>query len=325
MQRLILSAVLAAISGCASQPAWVIAPVQAKCPQSASKECIGELLAHNVSAAGKDAGLADAIRTVRVALASAGVSEPQSFVELRETLGRGVCLRPDEDLLAAGEAVEMARSARFTPALEIAAGLSDTEARLFALHKITILAAKANNEAAIGRALTLLSEDDKAAYMDALQVRLLNLLEVGDLERAAALQDALLAHFGSVPGNAMPLAQIAISYVTSGHIEDANAFLRKAGKKIPELASEDVVRLLNLMTSAAKGTYPPPQSFFSFSSDEIRLQAYVHLAIYYESTGQTGYSRRIAGDMARFAQKRTFKVGAAESSRAFSKVLIETL
>lgn len=57
----------------------------------------------------------------------------------------------------------------------------------------------------------------------------------------------------------------------------------------------------------------------------MRLEAYVQLAVLYDRSGQTGYSRRVAADMARFAQKSSFKVEGSVAMRAFSKVLIEAM
>lgn len=316
---------LTCIAGCVTQPEWVASPAQTACPVIASKECLSEILVRKAtSPAVPEPSRDGVIRDARVTLASIGVSEPQSLVELRESRERWLCSRPDEALLAAGDAVEMARSGRLSAAVDAASSLEDAQAKRFALQKTAVLAAKANDQETLGRVLVLLSQDDQRAYMEGLQARLLNLLSIGDLERAASLQTELLEGMTKDQAGGLAAAQVAISYVVAGHIEDANAFLRKAAAKNPQAGSEDVRRLLSMMVSASKGVYPPPQEFFAFSSDAVRLQAYMELAIFYDRIGQSDYSRRMAADMARFAEKRSFRGDSGSSNTVFGKLLIET-
>lgn len=113
--------------------------------------------------------------------------------------------------------------------------------------------------------------------------------------------------------------------MTTGHIEDANVFLKRAAGLVKELNSKDIGVLFGLVIKAAQGVYPPPQDFYEFSSDAMRLQAYVQLAILFDRSGQTGYAHRVASDMARFAQKSSFRVDGRDATNAFSKVLIEAM
>ena len=324
--RLILTwLTVASITGCVTQPGWVVTPAQTSCPSSASKECISEILVRNAISPAVPEQLRDGvIRDARVTLASIGVSEPQSLIELRQSREQWMCSLPDESLLAAGDAVEMARSGDLSAAVDAVIALEDDQAKRFALQKAAVLAAKANDQAQLGRVLVLLSQDDQRGYMEGLQARLLNLLSIGDLERAAALQTELLDGLTQDDAGSLAAAQVAINYVVTGHVEDANAFLRKAAASNPKAGSKDVRQLLNMMVAASQGIYPPPQEFFDFSSDAVRLQAYMQLAIFYDRIGQSDYSRRIAGDMARFAEKRSFRGDVGSSNAVFSKLLIET-
>ena len=50
----------------------------------------------------------------------------------------------------------------------------------------------------------------------------------------------------------------------------------------------------------------------------------MELAIFYDRIGQSDYSRRMAADMARFAEKRSFRGDSGSSNTVFGKLLIET-
>lgn len=313
------------LTGCASQPAWVSAMPSAMCFTKADKSCLGELIAKNVSEVPAGNGRDQAVKMTKAVMAGAGIPDPKVLIELQAEREKSMCLRPEEGYFDAGKAVESAREKRFSVALESVASISEQDAKLFALRNIAILATRANDETATGKALNLLHDTDGTAYMDGLQERLVSLLVTGDLERARALQDALLSYYIGNPGHTMAVAQIAISYATTGHVVDANDFLQRAAEKVPDLRTEDLSKLLNIMVKASNGDYPPPQDFYDFSNDNVRLQAYVQLAVFYERSGQTGNSARIAGDMARFTQKSSFKVGRAESVAAMSRVLIEAM
>lgn len=313
------------LTGCASQPAWVSAMPSAMCFTKADKSCLGDLIAKNVSEVPAGNGRDQAIKMTKAVMAGAGIPDPKVLIELQAEREKSMCLRPEEGYFDAGKAVESAREKRFSVALESVASISEQDAKLFALRNIAILATRANDETATGKALNLLHDTDSTAYMDGLQERLVSLLVTGDLERARALQDSLLSYYIANPGHTMAVAQIAISYATTGHVVDANDFLQRAAEKVPDLRTEDLSRLLNIMVKASKGDYPPPQDFYDFSSDNVRLQAYVQLAVFYDRAGQLGNSARIAGDMARFTQKSSFKVGRAESVAAMSRVLIEAM
>ncbi|WP_439126046.1 MAG: hypothetical protein ACNJA3_29535 (plasmid) [Pseudomonas rhizophila] len=236
-----------------------------------------------------------------------------------------MCLRPDGDFVSAGQAISAAREKRFDSALNEALSLKDPEAKILALRHIASLASRSSDVKAIGRSLSTLNAADKPGYMDALQQRLLTLLATGDIERANFLRDQLLDFYSKRTGSTMELAQIAISYATTGHIEDANAFLKRAAGRVKELNNKDIGVLFGLIIKATQGVYPPPQDFYEFSSDAMRLQAYVQLAILFDRSGQVGYARRVTSDMARFAQKSSFSVDGREATTAFSKVLIEAM
>lgn len=313
------------LTGCATQPEWVTAMPSVICFSKADKVCMGDLIAKNVTEVPPGAGREQAVKMTRAVMAGASIPEPKALSDLQAEREKSMCLRPEEGYFDAGKAVESARDKKFSVAIDSAAAISEQDAKLFALRNIAILATRANDETATGKALNLLHDADSNAYMDGLQERLVNLLVTGDLERARALQDTLLSYYTANPGHTSAVGQIAISYATTGHVVDANDFLQRAAEQVPDLRTEDLARLLNIMVKASKGDYPAPQDFYDFSTDSLRLQAYVQLAIFYERAGQTGNSERIAGDMARFTQKSSFKVGRAESVAAMSRVLIEAM
>ncbi|MEE6438324.1 MULTISPECIES: tetratricopeptide repeat protein [Pseudomonas] len=316
---------MSVLCGCVSEPLWVSEPPKALCFSRAEKSCIGDLIARSVESERPGNERDDSLQVTRALMAGAGIQEPATLSALRSQSELVMCLRPDADFVSAGAAINSAREKRFTTALDSAEKVQDPEARLLAFKHIAALAARSDDEKAIARSLNTLSEQDKQAYMEALQQRLLTLLETGDLERAKALREGLLEFYSDRPDSTMAVAQLAISYATTGRVEDANALLRKAAAKVKGLNTKDMGALFEVVIKAAKGEYPPPQDFFAFSSDAMRLEAYVQLAVLYDRSGQTGYSRRVAADMARFAQKSSFKVEGSVVMRAFSKVLIETM
>lgn len=313
------------LSGCATQPEWVTAKPTAMCFSKADKACIGDLIAKNVTEEPPGKGRDQALKMTRAVMAGAGVPDPKSMIDLRSQLETSMCPIPEDAYLDAGRVVESARAQQFSAALAGAVAINEPEAKLFALKNIAILAARANDEPASGQSLNLLHESDNSVYMEGLQERLVALLMAGDLERARSLQDTLLEYYTATPGHTMSIAQIAISYAVTGHVIDANDFLQRAAEKVPDLRTVDLARLLNILVAASKGGYPSPQDFYDFSSDSMRLQAYVQLAIFYERSGQSGNSKSIAADMARFTQKSSYKVGRAESAAAMSRVLIEAM
>ncbi|QHF00637.1 hypothetical protein LCG56_28125 (plasmid) [Pseudomonas cannabina pv. alisalensis] len=323
VQALVIA--MLSLFGCAADPVWVAAPPKAICFEHADKKCIGDLIAKSVETEHPGSSRDSAIRSTTALTLGAGIPTPQLLADLKTQSEAFMCLRPDGDFVTAGQAINAAREKRFDSALDEALSVQDPEARVLALRHIAALASRSSDDKAIGRSLNTLSAADKPAYMDALQQRLLTLLATGDIERANTLRDALLDFYAERPGSSMELAQIAISYATTGRIDDANAFLKRASGRVKELNNKDVGVLFGLVIKAAQGVYPPPQDFYEFSSDAMRLQAYVQLAILFDRSGQAGYARRVASDMARFAQKSSFRVDGREATTAFSKVLIEAM
>lgn len=313
------------LCGCAANPSWVAAPPKAICIEHADKKCIGDLIAKSVESNPPGSVRDSAIRSTTALTLGAGIPTPQLLTDLRTQSEAYMCLRPDGDFVSAGQAISAAREKRFDSALNEALSLKDPEAKILALRHIASLASRSSDVKAIGRSLSTLNAADKPGYMDALQQRLLTLLATGDIERANFLRDQLLDFYSKRTGSTMELAQIAISYATTGHIEDANAFLKRAAGRVKELNNKDIGVLFGLIIKATQGVYPPPQDFYEFSSDAMRLQAYVQLAILFDRSGQVGYARRVTSDMARFAQKSSFSVDGREATTAFSKVLIEAM
>lgn len=312
------------LAGCAQQPVWISTPPKVLCFEHADRGCLSELIAQKVGAEQPGHNQLKSFRYARAVMASAGIDEPSSLSLLIADFEKVMCIRPDTDFVLAGQEVQRAKLKNFDLAISNALVIHDEDAKLFALLHIATLASRANDEGAIGKTLSILNHEDRAAYMEALQSRLVTLLAIGDLERAKSLQELLLSYYTASPDNTMAIARVAISYVTAGHVADANEFLRGASSQVPELRTEDVARLLSIMVNAAKGEHPSPQDFYDFSSDEMRLQAYVQLALFYERSGNLGLSRKTSSDLSRFVQKSSLKVGHAATAQALSRVLIET-
>lgn len=312
------------LAGCASDPEWVSAPPKALCYKDVDKACLADLMAASIQRQ-PPGRLRDRGLLYSTSLSTGiGVDEPVGLKEMRERAEQVMCLAPNAAYTAAGHAIAKARGGGFGPAIQLAIQLDDPQAQSFALRHIAVLAARSEDIKATGRALSILATLDRPGYMEALQERLVALLNEGDLERAAVLRGELLGYYARRPGHSLSVARVAITYATAGHLEDAQAFLEQASQHVPGLKTRDMASLFDVVFAAAKGRYPAPQDFFAFSSDVMRLEAYVQLATLYERSGQDLLSRRVLADMARFAQKSTFRVDGEAATTAFTKVLIET-
>lgn len=255
-QALIIA--MLSLCGCAADPAWVVAPPKAICFEHADKKCIGDMIAKSVETEHPGSVRDSAIRSTTALTLGAGIPTPQLLIDLKTQSETFMCLRPDIDFVSAGQAINAAREKRFDSALDEALSVKDPEAQVLALRHIAALASRSSDVKAIGRSLNTLNSVDQPAYMDALQQRLLTLLATGDIERANTLRDVLLDFYAKRPGSTMELAQIAISYVTTGHIEDANVFLKRAAGLVKELNSKDIGVLFGLVIKAAQGVYLLP-------------------------------------------------------------------
>lgn len=312
------------LAGCASEPEWVSGPPKALCFNDVDKACLADLVAASIQRQ-PPGRVRDRTLLYASSLATGiGIDEPAGLKEMRERAEQVMCLAPNASYAAAGKAIAEARAGKYDSAINLAVQFEDTQAQMFAFRHIAVLAARSKDIKSAGRALSILANQDRPGYMEALQERLVALLHAGDLERAAALRSELLAYYAQRPGNSASVARVAITYATAGHLEDARAFLEQASEHVPGLKTQDMASLFDVVFEAAKGRYPAPQDFFAFSSDVMRLEAYVQLATLYDRSGQDLMSRRISADMARFAQKSTFHVDGEAATTAFTKVLIET-
>lgn len=313
------------LSGCATQPAWVSAPPAAVCYQNADKKCLSELIAKNVIDQPAGAVRDHLMRVAPAVIAGAGVAVPTSLEALNSSLSEKMCLRPNEDYIRAGQAIELARTQKLDAAYTAAISIEDPAAQIFALRQITILATRVGDSAVVQKALNVLSTMNQDAYFYGLQARLDGLLVAGDLERTRALQELLLTHFTDLADPTHRVAEVAVSYAIAGYAEDGRGFVAKAKRLNPKVLTQDVTRMVTIVVKAYEGSYPVPQDFYNITSDGSKLETYLQLALLYSRTGKQDYSKRIVIDMARFVQRSSYAGDQSETAASLSRVLIETL
>jgi len=207
-------------------------------------------------------------------------------------------------ILHSGDAVTVER-------FKAAQSIPDEVLRSEVLSKMVTLYSNSMNDEQINAALNDLYALSKEQYTNALIVKLPSLLQVGDLERAAVLRSALLKSHDSSRAFSM-LAYIASCYTMAGLKDDAAVVVRDAYRSELELTADDR-KLVAMAINVGSGDYPRLQDFYDYKSDEVRLQAYLTLAVISRQLGRPDTARRAIGDAIRFIQKSSVKVDRQKS------------
>lgn len=160
---------------------------------------------------------------------------------------------------------------------------------------------------------------DQVRYSDALLVKLPGLLKRGDLERAHALRKVLLGSDQGADRFSM-LAYVASCYSMAGLKEDAIAIVQDALGQGSEMAPDDK-KLIGMAIKVGDGAYPMMQEFYDYQSDEVRLQAYLTIALVSRQLGRNDLARHAVSDAVRFIQKAATHV---DRVQALGKVLALT-
>jgi len=184
--------------------------------------------------------------------------------------------------------------------------IHDKALRSEVLASIVTLHANSLSEEQTNDILNDLYALDKGQYGMALIVKLPGLLKEGDLERAAALRDALM-EASSMPRYFSMLAYVASCYSMAGLKDDAGAIVRKAYADGRELSADDR-KLIAMAINLGDGHYPMLQEFYDYQSDEARLHAYLTLTVIARQFDRKDIATRAMGDAVRFIQKSSVKL-----------------
>jgi len=184
--------------------------------------------------------------------------------------------------------------------------IHDKALRSEVLASIVTLHANSLSEEQTNDVLNDLYALDKGQYGMALIVKLPGLLKEGDLERAAALRDALM-EASSRPRYFSMLAYVASCYTMAGLKDDAGAIVRKAYADGRELSADDR-KLIAMAINVGDGHYPMLQEFYDYQSDEARLHAYLTLTVIARQFDRKDIATRAMGDAVRFIQKSSVKL-----------------
>lgn len=201
--------------------------------------------------------------------------------------------------------------------LERASKITDKALRADAISGLLSLHSRSMSDNQVNTLLNELYALDKGQYANALIVKLPGLLSLGDLERAKALREVLLSAKASPDRAFSMLAYVAACYTMAGMQQDAGAIVEDATPKGFKLASDDQ-RLISLSISVSNGSYPMVQDFWDFKSDEVRLSAYLTIAVIARQLDNPAVAHQAVADAVKFIQKSGAKL---DRTKALSQIL----
>lgn len=175
-------------------------------------------------------------------------------------------------------------------------------------------------EVQINRALNSLYDLDKDVYNTALIIKLPGLLNVGDLERAKSLRNTLLEAKAKPDRPFSMLGYVASCYTMAGMGQDAGEIIRESVTSGMALSPDDA-KLIGMAISVANGSYPLMQEFYDYRSDEVRLHAYITIAVIARQLDRPDVAHRAVSDAVKFIQKSSVKI---DRQRALSQILAVT-
>lgn len=190
--------------------------------------------------------------------------------------------------------------------------LPDQSLKAAALYRLLTLYSAAMTDEQVAGALNALHALDQEFYRQALIVKLPGLLRTGDLERAHALRDVLLDGSVDARDSFSVLGYVVSCYTMAGLKQDAGAIVRAAIDAGADLSPDDL-KLISMAVSVGNGSYPAMQEFYDYRSDELRMSAYVTLAVIARQLGLDQVAHRAVGDAVKFVQKSSVKLDRASS------------
>ncbi|MFL1449315.1 hypothetical protein ACI77O_13040 [Pseudomonas tritici] len=219
---------------------------------------------------------------------------------------------------AAGALLHLGEGVSISDRLLEVEAIPDQALKSSSLSSMLTLYSHMMTEAQIAAALNALYATDKEAYQAALIIKLPGLLRVGDLERAKALRGELLEVSTSEKLSFSMLGYVVSCYTMAGLKQDAGAIVQDAllgGNKL----SPDDGKLIGMSISVANGSYPMMQEFYDYRSDEVRLHAYITIAVIARQLGRPEVAQRAVADAVKFVQKSAVKL---DREKALAQILI---
>lgn len=303
---------VAMLAGCASnQPAWVTERPSAECSEGIEVQCLSDLV--NTLIEGED-DVAPASKLKLIALDTAGMIQLDPQIRARWTTSDDPIIQQQvEAFTEAGQVLRLMLDGDSNRAVAEALGINYQPAGDFAALSIINNAGQRLDSDELGRALTTLSSRNSRHYYQALQARLNVLLVTGDLERAKALRQYLLANAEGHGKRFDLIVEIAAAYALSGLHGDSRRIAAEAFLASPSLATTDNLALVDIALSASSGVYPVEQDFHVFSDDSKRLAAYLLVSDLAQRNGKPDFAHRALNDGVKLIQKSGFSGERAEA------------
>jgi len=221
------------------------------------------------------------------------------------------------EAMAAGALLNLPAGAITSKQIKQASAITDPALRAEVLFAMLTLYSRSMTQQQVDAALNQLYRIDEKRYSDALIIKLPGLLSVGDFERAAALRDILLSDKLRINRPFSMLAYVVSCYSMAGMQQDAVTAIHKTGGGIGSLSDDDG-RLVLMALRVGQGDYPPMQDFYEYRSDEVRLQAYLTIAVIARQLQKPNIAQRSVADAVKFIQTASVKV---DRPNALAKIL----
>jgi hypothetical protein len=221
------------------------------------------------------------------------------------------------EAMAAGALLNLPAGSNTSKQIKQASAITDPALRAEVLFAMLTLYSRSMTHQQVDAALNQLYSLDEKLYSDSLIIKLPGLLSVGDFERAAALRDILLFDKLRINRPFSMLAYVAGCYSMAGMQQDAVSAIQKAVGGVGSLSDDDG-RLILMAMGVGQGDYPPMQDFYEYRSDEVRLQAYLTIAVIARQLQKPDIAQRSVADAVKFIQKASVKV---DRPNALAKIL----
>ncbi|MCF5382077.1 hypothetical protein GIW05_00885 [Pseudomonas syringae] len=195
--------------------------------------------------------------------------------------------------------------------------IPDPALRADALSGLLTLYSPAMPTSEIDTVLNSIYELDKGKYTNSLIVKLPTLLKLGDLDRAKALRETLLEK--PVPSDASfsMLAFVVSAYTMAGLMQDASSIIVDEVRGGTNLSADDQ-KLIGMAIKVSNGSYPAMQDFYAYRSDEVRLHAYLTIAVVARQLDYPKVTHRALADAVKFIQKSSVKI---DRQKALGQIL----
>lgn len=201
--------------------------------------------------------------------------------------------------------------------IERAKLIPDPALRADALSGLLTLYSPAMPTSEIDAVLNSIYELDKGKYTSSLIVKLPTLLKLGDLDRAKALRETLLENQAPPAASFSMLAFVVSAYTMAGLKQDASSIIVDEVRGGTDLSADDQ-KLIGMAIKVSNGSYPAMQDFYAYRSDEVRLHAYLTLAVVARQLDYPKVTHQALADAVKFIQKSSVKI---DRQKALGQIL----